>query len=134
MLFLKYNIVNNLGITVNTVIPVFFLSIFLKSIDILAKINYNNFSDNIGGVIMITATATDIQNNFGKYLQAVQMGDEIIILKNGIEVARLISKESSVSFLTDALTGFLKKDNNDKTIRAERAKKYESSDRYKCNS
>ena len=50
---------------------------------------------------MMTVTATDIQNNFGKYLQAVQMGDEIIILKNGNEVARLISKERSVSFLTD---------------------------------
>ena len=35
-----------------------------------------------GGVIMITATATDIQNNFGHYLQAVQQGNEIIILKN----------------------------------------------------
>ena len=48
---------------------------------------------------MITATATDIQNNFGHYLQAVQQGDEIIILKNGKEVARLVSHESSVSLL-----------------------------------
>ena len=30
---------------------------------------------------MITTTATDIQNNFGKYLKAVQEGNEIIILK-----------------------------------------------------
>ena len=29
---------------------------------------------------MITTTATDIQNNFGKYLKAVQEGNEIIIL------------------------------------------------------
>ena len=35
-----------------------------------------------GGVIMITATVTDVQNNFGHYLQAVQQGNEIIILKN----------------------------------------------------
>ena len=28
---------------------------------------------------MITTTATDIQNNFGKYLKAVQEGNEIII-------------------------------------------------------
>ena len=27
---------------------------------------------------MITTTATDIQNNFGKYLKAVQEGNEII--------------------------------------------------------
>lgn len=63
---------------------------------------------------MITVTATDIQNNFGKYLQAAQMGDEIIILKNGSEVARLISKERSVSLLTDSLTGILKNDYNEK--------------------
>ena len=31
---------------------------------------------------MITTTATDIKNNFGKYLKAVQEGNEIIILKN----------------------------------------------------
>ena len=57
---------------------------------------------------MIAVTTTDLQNNFGKYLQAAQLGDEIIVLKNGAEVARLISKERSVSFLTDALTGVLK--------------------------
>lgn len=50
---------------------------------------------------MITSTATDVQNNFGHYLQVVQTDDEIIILKNGKEVARLISRESSISFLTD---------------------------------
>lgn len=77
---------------------------------------------------MITVTATDIQNNFGKYLQAAQMGDEIIIIKNGNEVARLISKERSVSFLTDSITGVLKKDYDEKAVRAERAKRYESSD------
>ena len=37
---------------------------------------------------MITTTATDIQNNFGKYLKAVQEGNEIIILKKGKEVKR----------------------------------------------
>lgn len=57
---------------------------------------------------MITATATDVQKNFEHYLQAVQTDGEIIILKNGKEVARLISRESSVSFLTDSLIGILK--------------------------
>lgn len=77
---------------------------------------------------MLTVTATDIQNNFGKYLQAVQLGNEIIILKNGTEVARLISKEKSVSFLTDSLTGVLKNSYNEKAAREERASKYESLD------
>lgn len=74
---------------------------------------------------MTTVTATDFQNNFGKYLQSVQAGDEVIILKNGIEVARLISKERSVSFLTDSLVGVLKNDYDDKK---ERAARYESAD------
>ena len=34
---------------------------------------------------MLTVTATEIQNNFGKYLQAVQLGNEIIILKNNYD-------------------------------------------------
>ena len=77
---------------------------------------------------MITATATDVQNKFGHFLQAVQSGDEIIILKNGKEVARLISRESSISFLTDSLTGVLKSDYDDKAIRAERIEAHESID------
>ena len=77
---------------------------------------------------MLTATATDVQNNFGKYLQAVQMGDEIIILKNGVEVARLISKNTAVSFLTDSLTGILSNDYNEKIVREERLCKHEALD------
>lgn len=77
---------------------------------------------------MLTATATDVQNNFGKYLQAVQMGDEIIILKNGVEVARLISKNTAVSFLTDSLTGILSNDYNERIVREERLRKHEALD------
>lgn len=77
---------------------------------------------------MTTATATEVQNNFGKYLQSVQMGDEIIILRNGKEVARLISHEKSVSFLTDSLQGILKNNYDDKGVHMERMKKYESAD------
>ena len=77
---------------------------------------------------MLTVTATDIQNNFGKYLQAVQDGNEIIILKNGNEVARLISKEKSVSFLADSLVGVLGNDYDEEAIKAERIARYESID------
>ena len=75
-----------------------------------------------------TATTTEVQNNFGKYLQRVISGEDIIILKNGAEVARLVSNEKSVSFLTDSLAGILKNDYDDKKIRAERMTKYESVD------
>ena len=75
---------------------------------------------------MRTVTATEMQNNFGRYLQAVQNGDEIIVLKNGKEVARLISHDKSVSFLTDALTGVMRHDYDEKAVRAERAARYEN--------
>ena len=72
---------------------------------------------------MTTVTATEIQNNFGKYLKAVQDGGEVIILRNGKEIARMISIEKSVSFLTDSLVGTLKNDYDDKK---ERASRYEN--------
>ena len=77
---------------------------------------------------MTTVTATEMQNNFGKYLQYVQSGNEVIILRNGREVARLISRERTVSFLTDELVGVLKGDYDDKALRAERISKHEDLD------
>lgn len=77
---------------------------------------------------MTTATATEVQNNFGKYLNIVQAGGEVIVMKNGKEVARLISHDKSVSFLTDSLVGVLKGDYDDKQIRSEQMSKYESAD------
>lgn len=77
---------------------------------------------------MTTATATEVQNNFGKYLQMVQAGGEIIVMKNGKEVARLVSHEKCVSFLTDSLLGVLKSDYDEKEAKAERMLKYEGTD------
>ena len=61
-------------------------------------------------MIMATATATEMQNNFGRYLNLVMSGHEIIVTKNGKEVGRFIPKESTVSYLTDSLKGILKDD------------------------
>lgn len=77
---------------------------------------------------MTTATATEVQNNFGRFLQYVSEGNEVIIIKNGKEVARLISQEKTVSFLTDSLRGVLKSDYDDKIIRSERIKAHEGVD------
>lgn len=77
---------------------------------------------------MTTATATDIQNNFGKYLHMVQTGGEVIIIKNGKEVARLISSDKTVSFLTDSLTGVLKSDYQEKKAKTEHMQRYERVD------
>ena len=57
-----------------------------------------------------TATATEMQNNFGRYLSLVMDGVEVIVTKNGKEVGRFLPKEAAASFLTDSLTGILKGD------------------------
>ena len=59
---------------------------------------------------MTIATATEMQNNFGRYLNLVMSGQEIIVTKNGREVGRFIPKDAAVSYLTDSLTGILKED------------------------
>lgn len=76
-----------------------------------------------------TATATEMQNNFGKYLSLVMAGQEVIVKRNGKEVGRFIPKDAAVSYLTDSLTGILKKDVNLDEVKAERLKeKYEVAD------
>ena len=73
-----------------------------------------------------TATATEMQNNFGRYLAMVQEGSEIIVTKNGKEVGRLIPREKAVSYLTDSLTGILRGDTDIDKVREQRLKeKYE---------
>lgn len=47
---------------------------------------------------MTMATATEVQNNFGRFLKLAQEGDEVVILKNSMEVARLVSKEKTMPF------------------------------------
>lgn len=56
---------------------------------------------------MVTATATEMKNNFGKYLNLVMDGQEIIVTKNGREVGRFVPKEATISYLTDSLRGVL---------------------------
>ena len=70
-------------------------------------------------MITATATATEMQNNFGRYLNLVMSGQEIIVTKNGKEVGRFIQKEAAVSYLTDSLTGILKEKNDLAKIKEE---------------
>ena len=57
---------------------------------------------------MTTVIETDIQNNFGKYLQLVQTGEEIVILRNGVEMVKPISRDKTVLFISDSLVCVLK--------------------------
>ena len=66
------------------------------------------------------ATATEMQNNFGRYLSIVQSGKEVIITKNGKEVGRFVPRNAAVSYLTDSLTGILKGNDDADTARDER--------------
>jgi len=77
---------------------------------------------------MTTATATEIQNNFGRFLKLVQEGQEIIVMKNGCEVARLISKERTVSFLSESLVGVLSFDADEKKVKEEMVRRHEGVD------
>ena len=82
-------------------------------------------------VVMVgaMATATEMKNNFGKYLNLVMNGEEVIVTKNGREVGRFIPRDTAVSYLTDSLTGILKNDSNIDTERVRRLnEKYAAAD------
>jgi len=54
-------------------------------------------------------SSTEVQNNFGKYLD-MAAGGEVIITKNGLPVARLLGVNETVSFLSDRLVGIVPED------------------------
>lgn len=78
----------------------------------------------MGGVM---ATATEMQNNFGKYLAMVQNGQEVIVTRNGKEVGRFVPRMAALSYLTDSLTGILRGNTDIDLAKEERLKeKYEN--------
>ncbi|MCD7717686.1 MAG: type II toxin-antitoxin system prevent-host-death family antitoxin [Lachnospiraceae bacterium] len=80
-------------------------------------------------MVSATATATEMQNNFGKYLNLVIGGQEVIVTKNGREVGRFVPKSATVSYLTDSLTGILKGDYDLDEMKSERLReKHETAD------
>ena len=76
----------------------------------------------MGDPAMAFVTEAEIQNNFDKYLQAVEQGKEFIILKDGKPAARLIPEKQNAAFLADSLLGVLQRDYDDKEIAEERRK------------
>ena len=76
---------------------------------------------------MTIATATEVQNNVGRFLKVAQEGGEVVIFKNGVEVARLVSKEKTISFLSDRLVGVLSNDMDEKSARAKRMRRHKGS-------
>ena len=76
---------------------------------------------------MTIATATEVQNNFGRFLKIAQEGGEVVILKDGVEVASLVSKEKTMSFFSDRLVGVLSGDVDEKAAKRERMERHEGS-------
>ena len=75
------------------------------------------------------ATATELKNQLGKYLQMVMDGNEVILTKNGQEIGRIIPKSRVVSYLTDSLTGVINGNYDYEKVKEEALRnKYESFD------
>ncbi len=69
-------------------------------------------------------STTDVQNNFGKYLQYAIDHGQVVITRNGKRVARIVSETESVQYLTDSLRGILKAPYSDEDVKAARVEKY----------
>ena len=88
--------------------------------DKLANLNIMKLAKGGAAMITATATATEMQNNFGRYQNLVMSGQEVIVTKNGREVGRFIPQNAVVSYLTDSLTGILKEDYSLEKVKTER--------------
>jgi len=64
-------------------------------------------------------SSTEVQNNFGKYLEMAS-GGEVVITKNGVPVARLLGMKDTVNFLSDRLVGLIPQNLDEDETKAER--------------
>jgi len=69
------------------------------------------------------ASSTEVQNNFGKYLELAS-SQEIVITKNGTAVARLIGIGAQKKSLSEQLRGIIPADVDEKSIKAERMSRH----------
>jgi prevent-host-death family protein len=65
------------------------------------------------------AKATEVKNNFGKYLE-LAAEHEVTITRNGKPVARLISIEKEAGFLVDKLRGIIPEETDEAALLSER--------------
>jgi prevent-host-death family protein len=62
--------------------------------------------------------STEVQNNFGKYLEMAAQ-QEIVITKNGQTVARLLGVDKTVSFLSERLVGLIPENVDEDALKRE---------------
>jgi prevent-host-death family protein len=70
-------------------------------------------------VIEMLVNSSEVQNNFGKYLDLAS-DQEIVITRNGLPVARLVGVENTISFLSDRLVGLVPPNVDEKPARDEK--------------
>jgi prevent-host-death family protein len=68
---------------------------------------------------MMIVNSTEVQNNFGRYLE-IASHQEVVITKNGIPVARLLGMKDAISFLSERLVGVLPPDVDEDEAKSER--------------
>ena len=71
---------------------------------------------------MIKVNTKELINNLDKYLQYVEEGHEVVIIKNGKETVKLIPYKKEED-LSDCLVGVLKNDYNLNNIKQEKYEK-----------
>jgi prevent-host-death family protein len=64
-------------------------------------------------------SSSEFQNNVGRFIDLASK-QEVVILRNGRPVARLVGMEKTVSFLTDKLIGVLPEGFDPDAAKAER--------------
>ena len=62
---------------------------------------------------MIIARATEVKNNFGKYMKHIFNNEEVIITKHGKQIARIMPVDKVTSYLSESLVNELKVNNED---------------------
>lgn len=78
----------------------------------------------------MTVTATEFKTNFGKYLGMLD-SEDIFITKNGKMIAKVSNPNiSAVDAISGILEGKVSDSFDTKSLREERAGKYEINDRY----
>ena len=74
------------------------------------------------------ATATEMQNNFGRYADMVANGEVVVVTRNGKEIGRFIPRDYHIRFLSERLRGIAKGEDYDEIKDREMRQKYEIDD------
>ncbi len=68
----------------------------------------------------VIATATEMQNNFGKYARLVREGDRVLVTRSGKVFGEFRPVQAGETPITDSLRGILKGAPDLETAKAER--------------